>query len=382
MDIQQGTGSVREEPPWFVFMRVRFDDQIFTTQRQGGISRYFVELIREFTESPELAVEPQLGWRWTRNAHALEAGLGRPLRVPGGSRGRTLRWANRTINVMRPGADITHHTYYRAGYLSRRSTPPTVVTVYDMTPELFPDLFPKGNPHVRKREYVRRATLVLCISESTRRDLLRVYGSVESPMIVTHLGVRDRFAPGALRPMWCPDRYVLFLGNRGGYKDFRVAIESFAELAPRQRGTALVAVGGGPFTEDEEALISRWGLRDQVVQRNASDEELPGVFGGASAFVFPSRYEGFGLPTLEAMACGTPTVLANSSSHPEVGGDAALYFPPGDTSALAAELGRLLSDDALRRDLSEKGIVRARRFTWRRTAEVTADAYRTAAARR
>ena len=103
------------------------------------------------------------------------------------------------------------------------------------------------------------------------------------------------------------------------------------------------------------------------------------MFGGSSAFVFPSRYEGFGLPTLEAMACGTPTVLADSSSHPEVGGEAALYFPPGDSSALAAQLGRLLSDDAFRHDLSAKGLAQAARFTWRRTAQATADAYRIAA---
>jgi glycosyltransferase involved in cell wall biosynthesis len=356
-------------------VRVRFDDQIFTMQRQGGISRYFVELIGEFNKTTELGVKPQLGWRWTHNAHALEASLGKPLRVLGGSTGHTLRWANRTFSARQAGADIVHHTYYRAGYLPKRSTPPTVVTVYDMTPELFPDLFPKGNPHLCKREYVRRATLVLCISESTRRDLLRTYGSVEAPTIVTHLGVSHRFAPGAPRPSWWPGSYVLFLGNRGGYKDFGVAIESFAEMAPRQRSTMLVAVGGGTFTADEEALISRWGLRDQVVQRDSSDKELPGVFAGARAFVFPSRYEGFGLPTLEAMACGTPTVLADSSSHPEVGGDAALYFPPGDTSALAAQLSRLLSDEAFRRDLSEKGIARAGRFTWGRTAEVTAEAY-------
>ena len=257
-------------------MRVRYDDQIFVSQRRGGISRYFVELIREFDEGQELGVEPQLGWRWTRNAHALEVGLGRPLQLPGGSRGRMLRWANRMIQVRQADPDITHRTYYRADYLSRTSTTPLVVTVYDMTPELFPELFPKGNPHLFKREYVRRAAVVLCISESTRRDLVRIYGSVQSPTMVTHLGVSHRFAPGALPPGWCPDRYVLFLGDRGGYKDFRVAIEAFAELAPTARGTALVAVGGGPFTAEEEALISRWGLQGQVVQRDASDEELPG----------------------------------------------------------------------------------------------------------
>jgi glycosyltransferase involved in cell wall biosynthesis len=253
-----------------------------------------------------------------------------------------------------------------------------VVTVYDMTPELFPDLFPRGNPHLQKREYVRRATLVLCISESTRRDLLRVYGPLEAPTKVTHLGVDRRFVPGVRRPSWCPDRYVLFLGNRGTYKDFRVALEAFAELAPKQRDTTLLAVGGGPFATDEETLISRWGLRHQVLQRDASDAELPGVFGGASAFVFPSRYEGFGLPTLEAMACGTPTVLADSSSHAEVGGDAALYFPPGDSAALVAQLGRVLSDIDLGRELSTNGLVRAARFTWERTAMATADAYKAA----
>jgi glycosyltransferase involved in cell wall biosynthesis len=366
-------------PPGFALMRVLFDDQIFVAQKQGGISRYFVELIREFSDSPELAVEPQLGWRWTRNSHALGAGLGRPLRILGGSRAPTLRLANRIVNLRHPESDVTHHTFYGAGHLSRRSEPPIVVTVYDMTPELFPELFPKGNPHERKQEYVRRAAVVLCISESTRRDLLRVHGPIESPIVVTPLGVSRHFAPGALRPIWCPAHYILFLGNRGAYKDFRVAIEAFAQLAQTQRGVAIVAVGGGPLTNDEDALISRWGLRDRVVQRDAADAELPGVFGGARVFVFPSRYEGFGLPTLEAMACGTPTVLAHSSSHLEVGGEAALYFPPGDSTALAVQLNRLLSDDSFRRDRSAKGIAQAGQFTWKRTAAATAKAYRLAA---
>ena len=359
-------------------MRVRFDDQILVIQRLGGISRYFVELIREFTANPELGVQPQLGWRWTRNVHAVEAGLGVPLRIPGGSRGRVLRWANRAAEGRQPQARLAHPTYYGAR-LPRRPMPPIVVTVYDMMPELFPDLFPRGNPHLHKLEYVRRAALVLCISGSTRSDLVRVYGSVDAPTVVTHLGVSQRFAPGAPRPLWCPDRYILFVGNRGGYKDFRVAIEAFAELAPRHPDTSLVVLGGGAFTADEAALISRWGLRDEIIQRQASEEELPGAYGAAAAFVFPSRYEGFGLPTLEAMACGIPTVLADSSSHPEVAGNAALYFPPGDSNTLAAQVSRILSDDALARSLSEKAITRAAQFTWRRTAMSTGVAYRSVA---
>lgn len=360
-------------------MRVRYDDQIFSTQRVGGISRYFVELIREFAENPDLGVEVERGWRWTGNVHALEARLGVPLRVPGNSRAPILRFANRVYNARRSAADLTHHTYYGARYLRRSLGPPTIVTVYDMIPELFPDLFPSGNPHQLKEEYVRQAGTVLCISESTRRDLLRIYGSIACPTVVTHLGVGHQFVPEASRPRWCPDAYVLFLGRRNGYKDFHVALESFAEVARRQLGLSLLTVGGGPLTQDEEALISRWGLRERVLQRHASDDELPGVLAGATAFLFPSRYEGFGLPTLEAMACATPTVLANSSSHPEVGGDAALYFPPGDSSALAHQISRLLGDGELHQRLSERGLARASRFTWRRTAAATAEAYRSTA---
>jgi glycosyltransferase involved in cell wall biosynthesis len=359
-------------------VRVCYDDQIFTMQRHGGISRYFVELIRAFMDDAELEVEPQLDWRWTRNAHALEAGLGQSLRIPGGSRGRPLRWANRITNVRRPTVDVVHRTFYRASYLTRGPAAPSVVTVYDMTPELFPELFPKENPHREKREFVDRARAVICISESTRRDMISLYGPPTAPIIVSHLGVRKVFSPGAARPPWCPNGYLLFVGARDGYKDFQVALESFAEIAATVSGITLLAVGGGTFTPDEGALISRWGLRGRVLQHEASDAELPGIFGGAQAFVFPSRYEGFGLPTLEAMACGAPVVLADSSSHPEVGGEAALYFPPGDSSALTAQLSRLISDDGLWSALAANGIARARGFTWRHTAAATADAYRMA----
>lgn len=360
-------------------MRVRYDNQIFVQQRHGGISRYFVELIRAFQQNAGLGVEPELGWRWTRNAHALEADLGRPLPLLG-AKGVTLRWANRLAHRSQPSADLLHATYYHPRDMPRGAERPLVVTIYDMTPELFPQLFAAGNPHMAKRDYVARASLILCISESTRSDLTAVYGDIEAPVVVTPLGVGPEFGPAAPKPPWCPPRYVLFVGRRDGYKDFDVALESFAEMAPDQAGLTLLAVGGGAFNEVEEALIARSRLRGSVIQRAASEAELPGVFAGAEAFVFPSRYEGFGLPTLEAMASGTPTVLADSSSHPEAGGDAALYFPPGDASVLASQLARILADSDLSRNLAERGISRAALFSWARTAGETAAAYRTVSA--
>jgi glycosyltransferase involved in cell wall biosynthesis len=154
--------------------------------------------------------------------------------------------------------DVVHRTFYRSGYLSRGSRPPMVVTVYDMTPEIFPELFPRGNPHRMKKEYVRRAQMVLCISESTRRDLLRIYGAIDAPVVVTHLGVGARFAPGAPAPTWCPDRYVLFLGSRDGYMDFRVALEAFAEMARTERDSILLAVGGEVALGAGFSLAAGW----------------------------------------------------------------------------------------------------------------------------
>ena len=367
------------EPSHHARLRVGYDDQVFTMQRRGGISRYFVELINEFAD-PALDVSVRRGWRWTNNQHAIESGLGTPLPMPGGSRGAVIRAANRLI-AGSVDVDIEHPTYYRAEYLGRRSAKPMIVTVYDMTPELYPDLFRLGNPHGAKREFVERADMILCISESTRRDLLRVFGSVTAPTVVTHLGVSPRFRVGAQPPSWCPDRYLLFVGRRDGYKDFRVALDAFAELGPRHAALALLAVGGGAFTAEEMACISRLGLAGRVIQHGVSDDDLPGVFNAATVFVFPSRHEGFGLPTLEALACGTPAVIANSSSHPEAGGDAALYFPPGDSSALAQQLERFLEDGATRRDASARGLSHASKFTWRHTALATATAYHEASRR-
>ncbi len=246
-----------------------------------------------------------------------------------------------------------------------------------MTPELLPETFPLGSPHMDKRAFVEEADLVLCISESTRTDLLSVYGAPRAPVLVTPLGVAPGFALGVRPAKDLPDRYLLFVGNRSGYKDFSVLARAFAAARLPDEVT-LVAVGGGPLDDDERELLAGLHLTSRVRQVDLSDSDMPGAYADALGFVYPSRYEGFGLPTVEAMSVGCPTILARSSSHPEVGGDAALYFEPGDVDGLVAHLEVVTGDDDVREDLAVRGRARAAGFTWANTARVTAEAYRAA----
>jgi glycosyltransferase involved in cell wall biosynthesis len=359
-----------------VRVKVQYDDQIFGLQQRGGISRYFVELMRAYHADPSFGVEAGPQSVWTANQHALAAGLGRRIPTGLGRRRRVLAAANRVHRA--PGQlAVLHHTYYDSSYLHRSWPAAAVraVTVYDMIPELFPELFPVGNPHLDKREFVAAADVVLCISAATRDDLVEVYGQPEAPMVVTPLGIDDAFRPDAPKPTALPDRYVLFVGNRAAYKDFNVLAEAFA-VADLPRDIVLVTTGGGSWSQEETALLAALGLADRTHKVDLDDADLAGAYAHALCFVFPSRHEGFGLPTLEAMASGCPTILACSSSHPEVGGGAALYFPPGDVEMLGRMLGEMVANPELRTERRVAGLAQAATFSWTETARLTAAAYR------
>lgn len=358
---------------------VEFDDQIFSTQARGGISRYFFELMKAYEQDPSLGVEVERNWRYTVNDYILAAGMAEPVRL-GSTKKRLGRRVSGSVALAlnsgprRSAAQLVHATYYR-GFRLPPPGRPMVVTVHDMIPELLPQYSGRRNPHCAKRKYLRRADAVICVSESTKRDLVHAWGEEYRECAVVPLAVDFGYWSKARPSHGLPSDYLLFVGDRKGYKDFRTLADAFSVLRRRHPDLWLVAIGGGSFTSRERRHLDELSIRDRVVQVTPSDDGLASAYAGARAFVFPSRYEGFGLPTLEAMASGTPVVLARSSSHIEVGGNAAAFFDPGDARNLHETLIRILADEEYRGQLARKGRERARSFNWSRVAGMTAEVY-------
>ena len=281
---------------------------------------------------------------------------------------------------IKSAADIVHNTFYLPHGLTPVGSARRIVTVHDMIPELMPQTRRRLDWLTLKKRYVQSADHIICVSEATKQDLLKVYGIAHAPITVVHHGVDSRFRPGVSRAGFLPDRYVLFVGHRSHYKDAVVLFRAFARLAQEDERLQLLCVGGDGLNPREVALLTELGIRERVSQRHLPDDLMVSAYVHAQLFVFPSHFEGFGLPALEAMACGTPVVLARATSLPEVGGDCAAYFEPGDDRELAMVMRELLDDTGRREEMSRLGIARAAECTWERAAARTADVYRTALA--
>ena len=358
-------------------MRVAFDEQIFAIQRHGGISRVFAELAREFETDPGHGVQLQpvnapivneYILRDRTTAHRLVVRPGR-------------HWATTIARSMARRrhtgpADIVHSTFYLPRMLKDYPQAKRVVTVHDMIPEIFPKSRRRLDFLTSKHEYVRTADHVVCISESTKRDLLRIFPDVTAPITVIHHGVGVGFGPDVPPLPAFPDNYVIHVGMRQDYKDGATLFRAFAQIASGYRDLQLILVGGGPITSREQQLLTSLGIETRVTQTTLREPDLPGAYANARMCVFPSRYEGFGLPALEAMASGTPVVLCDSSSLPEIGGEAAWYFEPGDDAVLAKQMSAILDDRQVAQAVARQGLDRAASFTWNNSAAKLAAVYR------
>jgi len=270
---------------------------------------------------------------------------------------------------------------------------PTVLTVHDL---IF-DHLPQAHKWLNRRYlklamplFTRRATHIIAVSEATRRDLIRLYGLPADKITVIYEAADPRFSPrNALERQTVratyglPARYILYVGTIEPRKNLLRLLRAWEPLYGAGEAPPLVIVGKrGWLSGDFFAAVERSPARDGVIITGyLLDDDLPAVFSAATLFVFPSLYEGFGLPPLEAMACGTPVLCSNRSSLPEVVGEAALTVDPANVEAIRHAMRRLLRDAALREALRRKGLEQAARFSWQQAAEETLRLYRRLLAR-
>lgn len=363
-------------------MKVAFDSQIFTRQAYGGISRYFVKLIKELHEQ-NIDTKAFAGFYQNRYMGELprKTFQGISLRKYPPRTGRLFKAINFFIcnsSVERYAPDIFHETYYSSLGKPNSGGAARFVTVYDMIHEKFPRNFAAGDSTTPdKLSAVKRADHVICISQSTKNDLCEIFDLDQRKVSVVHLGF-DEFATGPVNSYTSYERpYFLYVGQRKGYKNFALLLKAVASTAALSKNVDVLAFGGGVFDAEEEELIQRLGFRaGQVKQIAGEDQLLAETYVQALGFVYPSIYEGFGLPPLEAMAYQCPVISSNTSSMPEVIGEAGLYFDPQSVDDLACQLIKIFESSSLRNELIALGLKRKEIFTWRKCADETLALYK------
>lgn len=386
-------------------MNVLYDHQIFETQQFGGISRYFYELWRH---AKQAGFSAQIKVLYGKNAYLVEAdefrtsmqlfddpwrvfleGVNVPgkeliLRlkhrlVPGKSWKSRLKTKNRHAvlkHLQDNPYDIFHPTYYDPYFLEVLQGRPFVLTVFDMIHERFPEYF-KVTDRVsdNKQQLCQAATRIIAISEQTKRDLSAIFQIAPDKIEVVHLA--NSISPGHEMPeIKLPETYLLFTGSRIMYKNFYFFVRAIADIL-RDHHVKLVCTGKN-FSTDERGFFESIGVQHHVLHIAADDAMLAHLYHHARAFVFPSLYEGFGIPILEAFACGCPAILSNTSSFPEIAGNAAIYFEPKDLRSIQEAIAKVIYHEDARNDLIARGYERVKLFSWASTARKTAKVYKKA----
>lgn len=358
-------------------MKIILDPQVFNMQTYGGISRYYTEIFSRLKKNTKLSITLPIDS--SSNVYIVNSGLllkekkiVTSLIETLNALGISTRSLNKKISekqtkepLKNSNFDLFIPTYYDPYFLDFIDDKPFVLTIYDMIHELMPQYF-VGDPWnvtANKKILIEKATKIIAVSNNTKKDIIKIYPNIdESKIEVIYHGnsiqVNENIAVDL------PDNYILFVGSRDNYKNFYFLVEAIKELLIKDSTLKLICAGGGKFKEAEIEIIKSIGLLEQVEQRYFEEEQLGLFYKNAKCFVFPSIYEGFGIPVLESMACGCPIVLSNASSFPEVAGHAGIYFDIDSKDDLKNKIDKVLTDKNYRDSFIKKGFEQIKQFDW------------------
>jgi glycosyltransferase involved in cell wall biosynthesis len=374
-------------------MRIGFEGKVLTP-RIGGIGRYAINLIEALLALSDLqgAGLELVIFTAPQTDRGLQCGLS--VRIC--ERFRRIKSTLLRSSVLLPVGIMLEqvdvfHGLDQSGIPLFFRTGRYIVTIHDVIPLVLPWAFPIRHRFVLGMAFTRirrQADMVIVPSSAAAEDVVHFLGVERERIRVIPMGCEARFQPSeeatqtaALRRRYdLPERYILFVGTLEPRKNVKTLLQAFAQViaeTPRNDLKLVIAGGKGWGGEDYMAMVEALKLHNHVRFTGfVDDDHLPDLYRGALLFVYPSLYEGFGLPVLEAMACGTPVITSNRTSLPEVAGDAALLVDPIQPEALAAAMSSIMNDAELRQALRAKGLARAHAFTWDAAAQQTLAIYR------
>jgi len=373
-------------------MKILYDHTTFQFQRYGGISRYFYELITKLSTKEDVDInlfqglhineyniseykpnfESYWGYKWKYKRPDTKY-MSHIFAIPN-------KFLFDNIYKHAGNFDIYHPTYYRRD-LNKYNKSAIVLTVHDMIHELYPDQFRDSKSVIKAKQVsINAADAIICVSNNTKKDLINMYDVPEDKIKVIYHGNSLPKSNEYLKSTDLEIKYsinkpfLLYVGDRiGTYKNFTMLLETYSSMLSDRFD--LICFGGGEFRHDELEVIKSIKGSGKVVQLSCSDHLLASLYKNAFCFVYPSLYEGFGIPLLEAMGMGCPVIASNTSSIPEVVDKAALLFDPNSKDSLINAIELLESNEFKRGELINLGVEQEKKFSWDKTADETFKAY-------
>jgi glycosyltransferase involved in cell wall biosynthesis len=354
-------------------LRILYDHQMFSLQKYGGITRYFADLMSNLPEgfSKEIPI------RYSENHYLQKLSGVKYERIQCIKNFRIKRqfyyFKNQSLSlktIKKNEFDLFHPTYYDPSFLKYLKKP-FILTIHDMIHERYADMFLFYDKEAKtKKILAHKAQHIIAVSENTKKDIIEFYNIDPAKISVVHHGYDQ--AKTSFNQLY--ENYILFIGERSYYKNFIPFIQAVAPLLHKDKQLKVICTGK-PFSKKEIDLFISLGINTQLIHCNASDQVLFSLYQHALVFVFPSLYEGFGIPIIEAFANNCPVCLSNTSCFPEVAGEAAIYFDPLDKDSIRTAISSVIYDPIKAEKLRKAGQIRIRQFSIEKMVRETCAIY-------